>query len=183
LKKSPSVKIHFGCGEIADARFLNVDSRLFGHVDYVTKSPMMPALPVLFADMIYACHVFEHIPHRNQMAVLARWRKILKPGGVLLLSVPDLDKTLDLYHRGEKGFGWMQRVLMGGQDYPGNFHYALFTRERLAFVLGKAGFQNIRDWHPAEQECWPRDWSWDESISLNLRAEKPAGMALPIQTG
>jgi hypothetical protein len=62
---------------------------------------------------------------------------------------------------------------MGGQEYPGNFHCALFTRERMGMILARAGFRNIRDWHAVEEDNWPRDWSWDETVSLNLKAEKP----------
>ena len=57
----PVLRIHLGCGPIDDPRFLNVDARAFPHVHYVTKSPLMPALPSGRADMIYACHMFEHV--------------------------------------------------------------------------------------------------------------------------
>jgi predicted SAM-dependent methyltransferase len=174
LRSDPSPKIHFGCGEIADRRFINVDARIFPHVDYVTSSPLMPAVKVQSADLIYACHVFEHISYFDgQKQTLARWYEILKPGGRLMLSVPDFDKVVGLYNRGERNFEWMQAVLMGGQDYPGNFHFALFTRERLCKLLTEAGFVDVHDWRSDQQEKWPKDWSWDERLSLNLWAIKP----------
>lgn len=175
LRSHSPLWIHFGCGEIADKRFINVDARPFSHVDYVTKSPLMPAIPDRAADLIYACHVFEHISYLNDQArTLARWRSILKPGGRLLLSVPDFDKAVGLYHRGERNFGEIQSALMGGQEYPGNFHFALFTADHLRTLLEQAGFTGIRHWHPRESDNWPKDWSWDDSISLNLSAQNPA---------
>jgi predicted SAM-dependent methyltransferase len=173
VRKFKVLMVHFGCGEIADPRFLNVDARPFQHVDYVTTSPMMPALPARSADTLYACHVFEHIPFKTQSHVLARWSEILKPGGQIMLSVPDFEKVTNLYGRGERDLVWAQYVLMGGQDYPGNFHFALFTARHLGGLLAQAGFTNIREWRSAEEERWPKDWSWDETLSLNLKANKP----------
>ena len=165
--------IHFGCGEIRDQRFFNVDARPFQHVHYATSSPFMPALPRQSAKLIYACHAFEHISYRDQLKVLNRWRELLEPGGEIMLSVPDFSKVIDAYRNGRVRFEQIQGVLMGEQNYPGNFHYALFTAEHLTAVLGKAGFSNIREWSPGELENWPRDWSWADKISLNLKAEKP----------
>jgi predicted SAM-dependent methyltransferase len=164
--------MHFGCGEIADRRFINVDARVFPHVDYVTYSPLMPAIPAGRADLIYACHVFEHISHyRGQIETLVRWRELLRPGGRLMLSVPDFDKVVGL--RDARGFAWMQSVLTGGQDYPGNFHFAIFTEEHLRDLLIRTGFTNIEPWRANEQSVWPKDWSWDEAVSLNLAATRP----------
>jgi predicted SAM-dependent methyltransferase len=173
LSRCSVLRIHFGCGEIEDSRFLNVDSRPFRHVDYITRSPLMPALPARSADLIYACHVFEHISYHAHRKVLRRWHEILKPRGQLLLSVPDFDKVVGLYCSGMRGFKWTQNVLMGGQEYSGNNHLAIFTRDTLSKLLADWGFTNIREWHAAEEDCWPKDWSWDESLSLNLRADKP----------
>jgi predicted SAM-dependent methyltransferase len=179
LHRCPVVRVHFGCGTIADPRFINVDARIFSHVHYVTRSPLMPALPASSADMIYACHVFEHISHRTQASVLSRWHEILKPGGQLLLSVPDFDKVVGVYSRGERGFNWMQHVLMGGQHYSGEFHFALFNQARLGGLLLQAGFSNVREWHPRDEDNWPRDWSWDDELSLNLRADAAPPHARP----
>jgi predicted SAM-dependent methyltransferase len=166
------LRIHFGCGKLFDPRFFNVDALPFKHVHYVTGSPLMPVLRAQSAELIYACHVFEHISHRQQLDVLKRWYELLKPGGQIMLSVPDFAKIVEVYMRGALPFDQIQDGLMGGQDYPGNFHFALFTPDHLTGLLEKAGFSNIRGWRSRDQENWPRDWSWAEWISLNLKAEK-----------
>jgi predicted SAM-dependent methyltransferase len=173
MREMPVLRVHLGCGHINDPRFLNVDARRLPHVHYVSRSLLMRALPEGSADMIYACHVFEHISHRTQMPVLQRWLALLKPGGELRLSVPDFEKLID--HFGNKRFGFHQveLVLMGGQGYPENFHQALFTADHLNKLLTKAGFTNIRHWRAEDQENWPKDWSWDERVSLNMTAQKP----------
>jgi predicted SAM-dependent methyltransferase len=173
IREIPILRVHLGCGLINDPRFLNVDARRLPHIHYVSKSLLMNALPEGCADMIYACHVFEHISHRIQMEVLKRWLALLKPGGELRLSVPDFEKLVDHYQSKRFGLHQVELVLMGAQEYPENFHQALFTADYLNKLLRKAGFTNVRHWRAEDQDNWPQDWSWAEHVSLNLTAQKP----------
>ena len=173
IRKRRELHIHFGCGNINDARFLNIDARPFYHVDFVTRSPMLRPFGNGSADSIYACHVFEHFPVSQQAAVVKRWFEILKPGGKLRLSVPDFDKLIAKYIEGNRNIRDIEFMLMGGQDYRGNFHHAIFNRDHLTCVLESAGFVNILNWHPKDEKNWPRDHSWNVDISLNLVGEKP----------
>ena len=40
-------------------------------------------------DLVYASHVLEHIPWYKVEEVVKEWVRILKPGGVLEVWVPD----------------------------------------------------------------------------------------------
>ena len=173
ISKRRELHINFGCGNVYDARFFNIDSRPFYHVDLVTKSPMLRTFPNHSADTIYASHVFEHFPVAQQAAVLHRWLEILKPGGKLRLSVPDFDKLYARYIESNRSIPAIQDSLMGGQNYPGNFHCTIFSHDHLSSVLDNAGFINIKDWHPNEEKDWPRDYSWGVDLSVNLVGEKP----------
>ena len=62
---------------------------------------------------------------------------------------------------------------MGGQDYAGNYHYAIFNRSHLTDLLTRAGFANVAAWHPSTETQWPKDYSWDDRVSLNLSCRKP----------
>jgi predicted SAM-dependent methyltransferase len=124
------------------------------------------------ADSIYACHVFEHISYRRQLAVLRRWLEILKPGGRLLLSVPDFDKLANIYMRSDCEVRSIESHLMGGQDYAENCHFAIFNRRHLSGLLEQAGFVQISEWHPRGEVAWPKDHSWNEGVSLNLVGRK-----------
>jgi predicted SAM-dependent methyltransferase len=171
LKQLDTLWVNFGCGPVDDDRFVKVDARPMRHVDLVTSDPMLPQLSQGSIDLLYASHVFEHISYHNQHAVLFRWHALLKPGGVLRLSVPDFDKLIAIYAENSRRISSIQAAAMGGQDYPGNYHYALFNREHLSAQLRHVGFDRIDDWDPQSEPDWPLDYSRDV-ISLNLQAAK-----------
>jgi predicted SAM-dependent methyltransferase len=52
------------------------------------------------AEEIYACHVLEHFNRFEYKEVLGRWFEILKPNGVLKLSVPDIGAVVNQYNNG-----------------------------------------------------------------------------------
>lgn len=62
------------------------------HVD-LASDVTEPFIPDGFADFIVLCHVIEHL--RNPILCLKNLYAKLKPGGVLLLVVPDKMKTFD----------------------------------------------------------------------------------------
>jgi predicted SAM-dependent methyltransferase len=173
IARREKVHIHFGCGDINDKRFINVDARPFSHVHLVSRSPMLSAFPKNSTDTIYACHVFEHLSFHLQPAILRRWLEILRPGGRLMLSVPDFDKLIASYLQNGREVKSIQGKLMGGQNYRGNFHCAVFTRQHLTRMLEECGYVKVSEWHPRDEQAWPQDFSWDDEISLNVLGEKP----------
>jgi SAM-dependent methyltransferase len=68
------------------------------------KSPLVPpdlvadAMRLPFCsgslDFVIASHVLEHLPF--PLAALRQWYQVLRPGGVLLLKIPDKRYTFDL---------------------------------------------------------------------------------------
>jgi|SRR5665213_4507479 len=172
LAKRKDLNIHFGCGEINDPRFINIDARPFPHVHLIDSSPMLRTFRDNRVDSIYACHVLEHFSRTLKPDILRRWFQILKPGGRLLLSVPDFDKLVKIFQY-EWNVESIEAELMGGQDYTGNFHYSIFNRRHLTDLLARAGFIHIAEWNPSTELRWPRDHSWDNRISLNLSGRKP----------
>jgi SAM-dependent methyltransferase len=61
--------------------------------DYVTDIKTMEGIPDRSLDFIVACHVIEHT--NNPIAAISSCYRALKPGGSLVLVVPDMTKTFD----------------------------------------------------------------------------------------
>lgn len=181
LPSSQPVLIHIGCGEFNDPRYINVDTRAGWHIHFVDSIENCEKLfPVNYADLIYACHVLEHVSHLKIQKTLKGLCKCLKKGGILRLSVPDFDVLVKMYQQNYRVED-IQAPLMGGQGYLGNFHYSVFNENHLKNLLFKSGFREIRKWNPKDAlyhnfddyssyqiNLYGKKWS----ISLNLEAVK-----------
>ena len=60
---------------------------------FVIEASDLSSLPDDKYDFVLASHALEHIA--NPLRALQEWQRVLKPGGVLLVIVPDKRKTFD----------------------------------------------------------------------------------------
>jgi predicted SAM-dependent methyltransferase len=93
--------VNLGCGGRALPGFVNVDAAPNPGVDCVWDC--RASLP--FADQsvrgIFSEHFFEHVSYEDEApALLRECRRVLQPGGVLRLIVPDAGRYLHAYARG-----------------------------------------------------------------------------------
>jgi len=174
------VLINLGCGNTNHPKFINVDGYPYPHVHFVHRIDKLPMFKDNFADLIYASHCLEHFKYKYIGKVLDEWFRILKPGAVLRLSVPDFDKLLDIFNETNNPDD-IQEQLLGGQDNKYNFHYAVFNRKNLTAHLCRAGFVEIKEWLPGVDEFSTfHDFSIYKKeilnkkfeISLNIEARK-----------
>jgi len=176
------VLLHIGCGTINSPDFINVDAQPYAHVHVVTDDiGRLPSFADETADLIYMCHVLEHIQAPHLESVLQEMKRILKVGGTLRLSVPDFDRLLDVYKAAGEDLDAIHMQLMGGQDSPYNVHYCAFNHRSLSGLLRKVGFAAVKPWDP--ENCRYHDFKdkackvmtvGEQSfkISLNLEAVK-----------
>jgi predicted SAM-dependent methyltransferase len=116
-------------------------------------------------DEIYASHVLEHIPHARTALVLQEWRRVLKPGGVVRIGVPDFNKLKEQDFDAPDG-GWALHVLMGGHTDEHDIHHIQFTFNGLANRLQQLGFEDVREFKPFANDCT------QHPMSLNVEAFK-----------
>lgn len=88
-------------------------------------------------------HMFEHISMLDVDRTLQGWNKILKPGGLVWIEVPDFEgcarQILKLRREYDKEIFY--RHIFGSQMGPGEFHYNGFTSKRLIKLLDDYGFK------------------------------------------
>jgi len=145
-------KLHLGCGDRIIPGFINVDARPLPGVDVpncdITKLTPFESTSV---DLVYACHVLEHVPRPKTFPTLLEWNRVLKPGGTLRIAVPDWDATVKLYWKTgdyESLLNW----IYGGRDYEENVHHRQFNFSGLKTLLIEAGFKRVvlYDWKKTE---------------------------------
>jgi predicted SAM-dependent methyltransferase len=151
-------------------------------VDFVGDCRDLAQFAANSVDTIYASHVLEHVRYATELApTLKRWFLVLKPGGMLMISVPDLRTLCHLFLHPKAQMGdrfQIMRMMFGGQMDPHDLHYVGFDFEILGQYLFDAGFREIRK---VEDFKLFRDTSLQQfagvPISLNVSAQKPAGPA------
>ena len=185
LPVNPDGKIlfHIGCGELDDKRYINIDTRPAWHIHHVSSIENIGTLfPTGYADLIYCCHVLEHISHRTVPDTLKMLFDCLKPGGILRLAVPDFHIMTKLYME-QQDIRDIIKPLLGGQGYPDNYHYGAFDEKYLTLLLLESGFESIEKWDPytalyhtfddQSRHLLVKKYEKEWQISLNIEAVKP----------
>lgn len=142
------MRLHLGCGTRFIPGFLHVDAQHHPHVDLVADVAKLDMIADATVDLIYASHVLEHFGRWQFRAVLSEWRRVLKPGGVLRLAVPDFAACAKLYY--EKGLAdglnGLIGLICGGQRDSHDFHQMIFDEPFLTHELTGLGFKRVRRW-------------------------------------
>jgi len=178
------MKLHLGCGKRYIPGFIHIDAIDYPHVDHVATIDNLSFLGDDSVDLIYNCHVLEHFKRREIAKVLGEWLRVLKPGGILRISVPDFASLCEVYQRHGHKLELVIGALFGRQDYLYNIHYNVFDYSTLLRTLEEAGFANVRryDWRETEhaeiddysQAYVPHmDKENGIQISLNVECVKP----------
>ena len=162
--KRKEILLNLGCGVDLLPGFINVDKYLdekgikskkglyanakigkgakFVKAD-ITKLPFKDN----YADYIECLEALEHLPFRQVEVALREMYRVLKPGGKMVLMVPDMDdmcrgwleKVTDKVFDHNTFFGLIQQFF-GNQIHDGEYHKAGFTQTYLKGVINAVGF-------------------------------------------
>jgi len=78
-------------------------------------------------DLVYSSNLLEHFNKNEIIPVLKEWIRILKPGGKLVLMLPDLDYAMSELKKGNLDIAL--RFIYGGQGYENNQHGWGFNKQ------------------------------------------------------
>ena len=164
---------------------MHVDLLPAPHIDIVGPVEKLP-MPDASVSLIYASHVLEHFGRNEYKAVLKEWFRVLGPGGILRLSVPDFAACAAVYYENGlvDGLSGLVGLLVGGQRDGNDYHKMIFDEAFLRLDLLQTGFKEVRrwDWRTTEhtgfddysQAYIPHMSKQDGRLmSLNLEAVKP----------
>lgn len=179
------MKIHLGCGTRYIPGFVHVDINAHPHVDHVADVRKLDFMASDTADMVYASHILEHFGRAECKDVLREWRRVLKPGGVLRISVPDFAACAALYYEEglADGLSGLIGLIVGGQRDAFDYHRMIFDERFLTEILHEVGFTEVRPWNwRATEHAHIDDYSQaylphlakdtGRQMSLNLEAVK-----------
>ena len=182
MQQASAIYVQYGCGQSCPDGWINFDAsptlrlqrlpgigRLFKRgatvfPDGVRFGDIVQGLPIPGGSVqgIYASHVLEHLSYADFWTALDRTFRLLGPGGIFRLVVPDLrsraQKYLERLETGQaEANSWFMRTTrLGSESSPRgpvelarnlvgrSAHLWMWDENSLAAALDKTGFVGIR---------------------------------------
>jgi predicted SAM-dependent methyltransferase len=176
------MKLHLGCWNRNIPGFINVDLCDFPHVHYKNNIDDLSMFEDNSAELIYSSHSFEYFDRTEAPNVLKEWNRVLIPGGILRISVPDFEKLIQLYNQTNNInkilgplFGRME--IDTGQNLKIIYHRTVYDFNSLKELLERCGFNSIRryDW----KQTIHKDYD-DHSQAYFPHMDKENGLLLSL---
>lgn len=152
--REPSLprRLNWGCGSDARQGWLNADrSADLPGVDLPGDLRDGLALPSASVDYVASMHALQMIPYPDLGQALAELRRVLRPGGVLRLGLPDLEKGLAAWQAGDRDYFHVpdsDESTLSGKAIVHLLWYGwsvtLFTAEWIEDLLLRADFTSVQ---------------------------------------
>jgi predicted SAM-dependent methyltransferase len=147
--------LNLGCGLRLLDNFVNIDKYTQHPRVRNEDISYLPSIEAGSVDLIFSAHSLEHIRHRLTRRTLRRWSEVLRDGGELWLSMPDLQGICEGLTRpaSEEERWWLKATLFGYQapggthplledDDPGQYHVAGYTSWEMEKMLEQVGIKS-----------------------------------------
>ena len=163
------VVLHVGCGPYNPNKLhaafrkegwreLRVDINPNVKPDIVASMLAMPMIAAATVDGVWSSHNIEHLYAHEVPVALAEFLRVLRPGGVVLLTMPDLQRVAELIVQDKLDepaysspagpiapldilYGHRPQIAMGNVFMA---HRTGFTARTLTQVLANAGFDRVK---------------------------------------
>ena len=143
-------RLNWGCGRMGQPGWINSDLKT-GHGIQISCD-IRDGLPLEsdFMDYVVSIHALPEIHYKDQVLILRELRRVIKPGGVLRLGLPDIDRSIEAYLRRDSSF-----FLVPDEDAASvgakfvlqliwyGYSKTFFNYDFIAELLGRAGFSRV----------------------------------------
>jgi predicted SAM-dependent methyltransferase len=145
-------RLNWGCGHRGEPGWINSDRKSGPGIDL--SCDILDGLPLMSDafDYVVSIHALPEVPYADLVPTLQELRRVLKPGGVLRLSLPDLDRAIAAYQRGDRDYFVVpdeDAASVGAKMVVQLIWYGysrtLFNRDFVRELLERAGFSAIYD--------------------------------------
>lgn len=152
-------------------------------VDIIASAEDLSPLPDASQDFVIACHLFEHL--ENPLRGLVEAARVLRPGGILYIALPDPRVTFDR----ERALTTVEHVVgeyRGGVEATREAHYVDWVEraEPLVDWIQAAGLptgpERVRDLLSTAHSIHFHVWRAEDFIEVVQAARREAGVSLEL---
>jgi predicted SAM-dependent methyltransferase len=143
-------RLNWGCGPTPAPGWINADRLRAPGIELCGDIREGLALADGAVEYAVAMHALQDVPYLDVVPVLQELRRVLRPGGVLRLGVPDLERALAACARGARDYFYIPdaevQTLTGKLIVQMTWYGSVrtpFTWEFARELLDKAGFRRV----------------------------------------
>jgi FkbM family methyltransferase len=145
-----NIRLNLGSGGVAYPGYLSVD--LYDNRAHVQMDITKLDFDDNSAVEILASHLFEHLNPYHSIEILQEWLRVLKPGGKLIMEMPDIEALCAAFSAADTGlrygllnaiYGSVNTTDEGGPDKITSPHLFGWWPQSISDHLHNAGFENI----------------------------------------
>jgi predicted SAM-dependent methyltransferase len=125
-------------------------------VDIVCDAREIP-LPDNYADIVFSSECLEHFEWKEYKNALTEWHRILKPGGLMRVEVPDFLATCKqlINMNSLEGDRALQQIFFAEQMNKNDFHFVGLTYRMLTDDFNQLGMEVVEIKH-GDQKDWSK---------------------------
>lgn len=160
-------------GKMPKARYEQHRQGVFRKVRYLNLSKPLPFAESTF-EFVFSSHVFEHLPRAVFSRLLQELYRVLKPGGTIRTSVPDLSVMVRDYNANDPD-AFVKAVFEIDHANTKNRHHWMYAEQSMREALIAAGFCSVTRCQYRQGKCPDLELLDNRpEHSLFMEADKPA---------
>jgi predicted SAM-dependent methyltransferase len=170
-------RLQFGCGSRRLSGWVNIDL-LGSSADFVWDLRRPVPLPNNSVSAVYHEHFLEHLPFDSAVQSLQDAYRLLRPGGILRLAVPDFRRYCEDYVEPNGFLDLLKpdrptRCIAVNEILYWYGHRSMWDAETLTLLLTELGFDGVRQCRFEESAIEPcPDWDAHENETLYVEGRK-----------
>jgi predicted SAM-dependent methyltransferase len=194
--------LNIGCGSKFHKDWINMDMASASPDVKIANFLKGIPLPDASMDVVYHSHVLEHFSRRDGEQLIAHCSRVLKPGGIIRIALPNLEVMVREY------LDNMEKALAGDAAAVDNYDWMMLEmydqtvrntsggemgqwlfREKIpneAFVLKRVGTDVLKWREAAKNTSRRKKITWQDvkrKMRKTITALMPSGIRKPLEIG
>jgi SAM-dependent methyltransferase len=159
-------------GRLSEERWTAYRDGTFGRLHYLDLTQPLPYPDGAF-EAALGSHVLEHLTPPEAEGLLRELRRVLRPGAILRIAVPDLDAVIAAYDPADPD-GFLDGLLQGRERSTSRHrHWWQYNERSLRELLERTGWAGIERRAHAEGRCPDVERIDTRPESLFMEAVRP----------